>query len=83
MLSALGFARYAILTPVGGCPRCRGAVYDGTCLPCGWDGPTWAPRWDERTPDARTPSVNKATRARGGVAYRSLSTEYLREVRRG
>lgn len=23
-----------------GCPRCRGAIAEGTCLTCGWDGPT-------------------------------------------
>lgn len=40
MLSALGFARYSTLTPVGGCPRCNGPIITDSCMCCGYAGPT-------------------------------------------
>lgn len=41
LLNALGFARYATtLTPVGGCPRCNGPIITGSCMCCGYAGPT-------------------------------------------
>ncbi len=48
MLSALGLARYASLTPITGCPRCNGAIITGSCMCCGYAGPTRVATEDEQ-----------------------------------
>jgi hypothetical protein len=73
MLSpALGFSRYIILTALNGCPRCSGAISEGTCIMCGWDGPTRAPSLAERREYTERLRGRGPTHGHGGVANRSL-----------
>lgn len=63
-LATYGFrARYSRLTPVSGCPRDGGAMLpDGTCLQCGWDGPTHVATLAEQP--GRPVQTSKHTRTR-------------------
>ena len=71
MLSA-ALPRYVTYTPISGCPRCRGALFDDNCLCCGYDGPTRAPEPGERRRDTEPHRGIRPNRKYGGVAYRSL-----------
>ncbi len=52
-LGALGLDRYTTYTPISGCPRCQGALFDSMCISCGYDGPTRAVEPGERTRGAQ------------------------------